>query len=154
MFEGGVDGATLDAVRQFRWSRGPTRVHVQKRHVGIYGQWIDTWAPADHTRQSKEICLILEDDLTVSPFVYRWLKAVHRHYESFPEFLGATLNSDEQVTLDGLYSRLVAPKEDSVFMYKCMGSWGMSTSCAVLLARIPAVVSQNCREEAGLSPAC
>jgi len=40
-----VDNNTLTVANSFKWSRGPTRVHVQKKHVGIYGQWIDTWRP-------------------------------------------------------------------------------------------------------------
>jgi len=49
-------------------------VHVQPRHVGIYGQWIDTWRP---TLDSEELVLLLEDDITPSRFMYRWLKVGH-----------------------------------------------------------------------------
>ena len=46
-------------------------MHVQSRHVGIYGQWIDTWRPP---LDSNELVLLLEDDITPSRFAYRWLK--------------------------------------------------------------------------------
>jgi len=46
---GKVDNETVNAAKSFKWSRGPTRVHVQKKHVGIYGQWIDVWRPPHST---------------------------------------------------------------------------------------------------------
>ena len=124
--EGRVDNATLKAVSNFKWKRGPTRVHVQKRHVGILGQWIDTWAPRDHSRTSREIGVIIEDDNSMSPYIWRWLKAVHRHYANNPEFLGAVLTSDQLNTAN--YVPLIAPKNDTVFFYKCPGTWGMSAT--------------------------
>ena len=42
---GHVDARTIEVARAFRWSLGPTRIHVRERHVGIIGQWIDTWRP-------------------------------------------------------------------------------------------------------------
>ena len=76
--KGEFDVKTLDVARTFNWTRGLTRVHVQQSHVGIRGQWIDSWRPR---ADSTEVGLILEDDISVSPFVYRWLKAVHRQYD-------------------------------------------------------------------------
>lgn len=121
---GRVDRPTFDTATSFRWSRGPTRVHVQRRHVGIYGQWIDTWRPR---AESPELGLILEDDIDVSPFAYRWLKAVHRQYGHRTDFVGATLTSDQLTTLSS-HPRgpLAAPKTDTVLMYKCIGTWGFS----------------------------
>ena len=42
-----VDEETVKVASQFRWRGGPTRVHVHPTHVGIYGQWINTWRPPD-----------------------------------------------------------------------------------------------------------
>ena len=42
----------------------------------------------------KEIALILEDDMTVSPHAYRWLKAVHEKYGRRKDFGGVTLYSN------------------------------------------------------------
>ena len=64
---------TVEVARMFKWSKGPTQVHIQDQHVGIYGQWIDTWKP-----NGTELALILEDDINVSPYVWRWVKAVDK----------------------------------------------------------------------------
>ena len=42
----------------------------------------------------NEIALILEDDMTVSPHAYRWLKAVHGKYGRRKDFGGVTLYSN------------------------------------------------------------
>ena len=109
--DGTVHKETLEAVSNFTWLKGPTRVHVQTAHVGIMGQWIDTWRPKNAppfqkdpkavedspfiSSYYKEIGLILEDDLNVSTQAYRWLKAVHGKYNGRPDYAGATLQSDE-----------------------------------------------------------
>lgn len=125
---GNIDNNTLEIAQRFHWVHGPARVHVQERHVGIYGQWIDTWSPGDYSSQSKELALILEDDLSVSPFIYRWIRAVHRHYGKTSDFVGCSLTSDEVTSHDGLYSKLAVPHKDVVFMYKCIGTWGFAPS--------------------------
>ena len=89
------------------------------------GQWIDTWRPRDDS--DTELGLILEDDINVSPYAYRWLRAVHRAYRNRTDFLGTTLNSDQMSILHPKpKGRLAAPKTDTTLMYKCFGSWGLS----------------------------
>jgi len=87
------------------------------------GQWMDTWRPRDDT--DAEVGLILEDDINVSPYAYRWLRAVHRAYRHRSDFAGATLQSDYMPTLSKRpKGPLVAPKNDTVLMYKAVGTWG------------------------------
>lgn len=50
-----TDEDTVNAARSFQWSLGPTRVHIHKKHVGIYGQWVDTWRP----REGEHIILCI-----------------------------------------------------------------------------------------------
>ncbi|KAK2142550.1 hypothetical protein LSH36_940g01036 [Paralvinella palmiformis] len=115
-----VDDLTLQIAQSFSWSRGQTRVHIHKKHVGIYGQWLDTWRP---DRGGKELALFLEDDITVSPFAYRWLKAVHQKYGSRNDIAGYTLQS-EQVKTAHIRRSINRPRHDAVFLYKLLGSWG------------------------------
>ena len=125
--KGEVDNATLQAAKSFTWAKGPTRVHIQKKHVGIYGQWIDTWAPQPNSAGNfTEIGIIFEDDISASPQIYRWLKAVHRHYGHRNDFFSATLTSQTQSSHDGSGRGLSAPKNHTAFMYKCVGTWGHS----------------------------
>jgi len=125
--EGQTDYDTEKAARSFQWKRGSTRVHVQSTNAGIMGQWIDTWRPRP---ESREIGLILEDDISVSGMAYRWLKAVHKQMANRTDFVGATLTPVTSGQMSILSSSpkgpLAAPKHDTIFMYKCFGAWGFS----------------------------
>jgi hypothetical protein len=69
--------ATVDVAKSFRWSKGPTIVHLQETHVGLYGQWVDSWRPK---AGSNELALIIEDDIDVSPYAYRWVRLNHERH--------------------------------------------------------------------------
>ena len=125
------DQSTVVCARSFRWKHGDVRVHVQKRHVGIYGQWIDTWKPVQASQRSKnetdELVLILEDDLTVSPFAYRWLKAAHRFYSNRTDLAGFTLQSEGLIVAsNGAPFNPNRQKTGPSYMYALLGSWGFS----------------------------
>ena len=126
---GNADSKTIEAATSFYWKKGPTRVYVHSTHVGIYGQWINTWRPKNLT--FKEIVLFLEDDMSVSKYCYRWLKKVNRFYETSTLFAGATLQSDNMNSQARPLNQLKAPKNHTVFMYKCLGTWGFSPNPAV-----------------------
>ena len=49
------------------------------------GQWIDTWYPKANT---KEICILLEDDVDISAHSLRWLKLVHSKYDARNDLAG------------------------------------------------------------------
>ena len=115
-----VHPPTLRVARAFAWSRGQTRVHVHSKHVGLYGQWIDTWRPAPG---SSELALFLEDDISVSPYAYRWLKAVHKKYGHRTDIAGYTLQS-ESVNSARSMRPISRPRNQTVFLYKLLGSWG------------------------------
>jgi hypothetical protein len=125
---GGIDAKTVSTAKSFHWARGPTSVHVQPVHAGLYGQWIDTWTPpSDATR---EMALFLEDDLVVSPYAYRWLRAVFAAFGNRTDFAGASLN--EQVGLADRLRRgtVTGPKTDTAFMFRALGSWGFAPHAA------------------------
>ena len=71
---GTIDGETEKIAETFvkSWSengrKGRACVHRQARNAFIGGQWIDTWRPKENT---KELGLILEDDVSISPHAYR-----------------------------------------------------------------------------------
>jgi len=70
---------------------------------------------------------MLEDDISVSPYAYRWLRAIHRAYRNRSDFVGASLASDQMSILSSNpKGPLAAPKNDTVLMYKCFGAWGFS----------------------------
>ena len=104
-----------------------TWVWFQTRPAGIMGQWIDTWRPRDDS--DAELALFIEDDIVVSAYAYRWLRAVHRSFRHRSDFVGASLTSDEMSVLsDAPKGPLAAPDADTVLMYKCLGTWGFAPS--------------------------
>jgi len=123
--KGRVNKRTVKVASAFQWSGGPTRVRVHSAHVGIYGQWINTWRP--HDDSDRELALFLEDDLTISKFAYRWVRAVFRAYSHRTDFVGASLTG-YQMKLNSQRPRgqLAGPKNHTVMMYKCFGSWGFA----------------------------
>ncbi|XP_071138986.1 uncharacterized protein [Mytilus edulis] len=120
--DGVIDKKTFDTARNFSFEKGFKTVHQQDKHVGIYGQWIDTWQP---TADSKEIAVIFEDDITVSPFFYRYLKKVHARYDNRPEVNGYSLQGIS-IKHGGAGGNLHAPDNHVVFLYPIVGSWGFS----------------------------
>ena len=120
-----ADCETLEVAALFNWTRGVRRVHVHQQHVGIYGQWIDTWRPRT---DGNELALLLEDDMTVSPYVYRWIKAAHRQYGSRTDVAGYTLQSEEvsKATGTGINHKLTGPEGDSTYLFKRIGTWGFA----------------------------
>ena len=132
---GTAHAETLAVADGFRWRRGRKRVHVQRRHVGIYGQWIDTWRPSGETGSgawtTREIALFLEDDLVVSPYAYRWLKAAHRFYDDRPYVVGYTYQCQDMIisrtakapTLKETLARL---NGSTAYLYTVFNTWGFS----------------------------
>ncbi len=58
---------TYVTAKRFIFPHGMYHVHIQPFHVGIQGQWMNTWRPGT---DSKEIVVIFEDDMIVSPLFY------------------------------------------------------------------------------------
>jgi len=103
----------------YRW------LYAQTRPAGIIGQWIDTWCP--HDDYNRELGLFLEDDMVVSPYAYRWLRAVHCTYRNRSDFAGATLESGTIVYSANRRQRaLAAPKNYTILMHKSFGTWGFA----------------------------
>ncbi|ELU16029.1 hypothetical protein CAPTEDRAFT_200183 [Capitella teleta] len=127
---GEVDDGTVKVAESFkqRWTKphlGHTcAIHIREKNAGITGQWTDTWRPKVG---SKEIGLLLEDDIDVSPMVYRWLKAVHAKYDDRDDVSGYTIQMQNfRFHGSSKPATKVVPKSDSVFMYSILGTWGFS----------------------------
>lgn len=112
---------TIAVAMGYKWAHGPVRVHLQKQHVGIYGQWIDSWRPKEN---SKEIAVIIEDDLDLSKYFWKWLKAAKKKYENDPEVQGFSLRGNAIVSGPRTGQWLSTSETKPVFMYKLIGSHG------------------------------
>ncbi|KAK3095592.1 hypothetical protein FSP39_016444, partial [Pinctada imbricata] len=120
--DGSIDRSTYITASTFNFLHGDIRVHNHTRHVGIYGQWMGTWKPAP---VSKEIAVFLEDDISVSPHLYRWLKNAHQKYDGRKEIAGYSLQG-RSMKHNGAAGNLKAPKGQFCMLYKVVGSWGFS----------------------------
>ena len=123
--DGVIDEETYRVAVDFaaNWTLGKACVHNQSRNAYITGQWIDTWMPP---RDSKELAIIIEDDITISPLAYRWLKAVHQRYSSFQNISGYTLQMENVRFFAGSAGPMYGPQTDTYFLYPVLGTWGFA----------------------------
>ena len=70
---GEIHGDTFTVAKHFHFLHGEATVHNQSKHVGITGQWMDSW---NISSTSKERAIIFEDDLTAGPYVWKWFKVI------------------------------------------------------------------------------
>lgn len=121
---GMVDKETVNAASQFDWPHGDKSVHVWDRHVGIWGQWLDTYRPSG--TDPSEFGVLLEDDLEVSPMYYTWLKRAKASYSHREDIFGYTLQKGTlRANQTGFGRRpLSIHKSERAFLYLLVGSWG------------------------------
>jgi len=84
-----------------------------------------TWRPAaaerlpagdgDGDRAEPEVALILEDDMSVSAYYWRWLRAAHRAYDGRSDVSGYSVSHPEMEHATGTV--LEVPVNFTVFMY-------------------------------------
>ncbi|XP_052083888.1 uncharacterized protein LOC127721250 [Mytilus californianus] len=121
---GEVHNETVQFAKDFQFVHGEKNVYVRGQHAGIINQWLRTWKLSDNPR---EICVILEDDLTVSPVFYQWLKSVHSTYKDDNKISGFTLQG-----VGSIYSgpsaleNVNVSKKHLTYLYSMPGSWGFS----------------------------
>ena len=104
------------------WTKGPVCVHVQKKHAYITGQWIDTWSPPNN----HELALILEDDVSISPHAYHWLRSAHSFYRDWKNVSGYTLEMEGVTFFAPVDNRrpMNGPSSDVSYMYPVIGTTG------------------------------
>ena len=118
---GTYDNQTLTVAKNFRFNKGLKKVHVHKKHVGIYGQWLDTWRP---NYQTKEIAVIFEDDITVSPWYYLYLRLVHEQYRERNDINGFSM--EQNIKHGSSNGNIKVSGENIVFLYPVLGTHGFS----------------------------
>jgi len=105
-----------------RYTSGRVCVHKRERNAYIDGQWIDSWRPKKDT---KEIGILLEDDVDIAPQSLRWLETVRDRYGNMDDLAGYTLQMEDiSRFFAGNKGQLVGPKTDNVFLYGVLGTWG------------------------------
>lgn len=126
-----IDPDTSSLSENFVWRHGIKKVHYQDKNAGLRGQWLYTWGksvPGGLRPGLKEKCLILEDDLEVSPYFFLWLMEAHKNYSSRAEINGFTLQRAQLCAKNGCSTLNGGPHkfEKGNFGYHLVGSWGFS----------------------------
>lgn len=115
--------------RNGTYRNGLLRVHIWETNKGLRGQWLDAWhasIPGGLSEDTSEIGLLLEDDLEVSPFAWRWLKEAHAFYGSRRDIAGFTL---QRAHLCVARCPELTGGPDGAgggFLYPLIGTWGYS----------------------------
>lgn len=127
--EGVVNDDVIKTARDFAWPHGTKTVHVWNWHVGIWGQWIDSFEATD----DNDSAVILEDDLELSPFYFRWLQGARNAYGKRNDVFGYTL---QRGTLRAMQTgfgnrRLSINSKEKAFFYLLVGSWGYAPEARV-----------------------
>ena len=94
------------------------------KNGGLISQWLESWWPTNN----KEVGLVLEDDLSVSKFYYRWVKKAVAKYlwdsENFdPHVFGISLQRQYLVPMKSSHNK-VSVSGTCPYKYQLIGSWG------------------------------
>lgn len=119
--DGRVDAAVQTTATGFFWPHGSMAVNVWDQHVGLFGQWIDTFT----AENDDDFAVILEDDLEVSPLFYKWIVGARSTYAHRSDIFGYTLQRGTlRARPKGLKSSLSIDPLEKAFLYLLVGSWG------------------------------
>jgi hypothetical protein len=116
----GTQGST-DFASSFK--QGQACVHVQTEHSFTAKQWIFSWRPQP---DSREIGLIIEDDLDLSPYAFRWLKAVQQRYGHQEDVYAYSLQMENVCFQISPYREAHGPKTDQVLLMPLWATWGFA----------------------------
>ncbi|XP_060556049.1 uncharacterized protein LOC132716740 [Ruditapes philippinarum] len=113
---------TVKMALDFVFDYGPCDIHINNQQEGKTGQWFYTWRTYNNT---KEIAVILEDYLTVSPYFFSWLKLVHSLYGERSDVSGFALQG-KQIRHSDSVCCLNISIQHKVFLYSMFGVSGFS----------------------------
>ncbi|CAI9106193.1 OLC1v1005278C1 [Oldenlandia corymbosa var. corymbosa] len=114
----------LDFVDRFKWDFGDKLVHYRNLNVGLQSQWLEAWWPSS----DDEFAFVVEDDLELSPYYFRFLKSLILNYyyneSNFnPMIYGASLQRPRFVP--GKHgNKIQLDSGTELFLYQLVGTWG------------------------------
>ena len=113
--------ATKKIARDFKFSSGRKVIVEDDVNRGIMQVWRRAW-----TWRERELFVIIEDDVSMSPHWYRALVNMWTKYGSNPAMAGLGLQRQTYVA-DGRHDEDISARvEDSVFLYQLPASIGCS----------------------------
>jgi hypothetical protein len=114
--------------QEFEWPFGEKRIHYRHKNVGLQSQWIEQWWPAS----MDEFAFVVEDDVVVSPWWYRYMKkAIQAYYyddrlRDDNVFGISTQNQAYSVGKDerGVACVVSVTNHNRPFLFATIGTWG------------------------------
>ncbi len=103
------------------WKGKITPKIFEKNH-GLRAAWFESWYP----KPDDEYCIIIEDDLEMSPFWFTWLKKAWLKYGHREDIAGIALQRQFLLFKKPVRSDLEFMNDHLPFLYKLVGTWAFS----------------------------
>lgn len=110
----------IRVARDFLFSHGTVAVDNAVTNRGLRDSWLGAWRP-----QKKEVALILEDDIDLSPKWYVWLKNAWKIYGNRMDLAGISLQRQTLIP-EKPHKQEEIVNGHEPFLYKLIGSIGFS----------------------------
>eukprot|EP00276_Gloeochaete_wittrockiana_P001849 CAMPEP_0184670632 /NCGR_PEP_ID=MMETSP0308-20130426/82982_1 /TAXON_ID=38269 /ORGANISM="Gloeochaete witrockiana, Strain SAG 46.84" /LENGTH=515 /DNA_ID=CAMNT_0027117437 /DNA_START=1 /DNA_END=1544 /DNA_ORIENTATION=+ len=119
----------LDA---FTWQHGTLNIVRHTENQGLVKQWIFGWKP----QTLGDVLLVVEDDIEVSRFFYKWLKAGVEHFymnasNYDPRVFGLALQNQHAVLGETIHQRYASfkipdrlPANTTAYLFQLLSTWG------------------------------
>lgn len=112
---------TIEIAHVFNFAHGHKTVNVSETPQGLEWAWVNAWDPAG---ACGERAVILEDDLELSKLWFRIITRMWDAYENRTEIASISLQRLQIRATDGKPTEFI--NNHQPFLYKLLGSWGMS----------------------------
>ena len=113
----------LQVAERFKFSHGRKSIHRANASRGLANAWFDSWQPSS----PKEISIILEDDITLSPDWYSWLTGAWARYSGRDDIAGISLQRQVLVPAEP-HMQYEIVNDHVPFLYSLVGSIAFSPS--------------------------
>lgn len=114
---------TIEIAKGFTFKFGPTTVLTASQPGNLVGAWWNAWP---HPMQCGGRAIILEDDLKVSKFWFKYVTIMWNSYARRNDMAGITLQRLATRATDS--AKIEVYNAHQPFLYKMFGSWGFSPS--------------------------
>ena len=102
--------------------KGKVIPRIFEKNHGLRQAWYGAWYP----KPDDEYCIIIEDDLEVSPFWYTWLKKAWLNYGNRTDVAGIALQRQFLMFKKPERSDMEIINNHEPFLYKLVGTWAFS----------------------------
>lgn len=100
---------------------GKFSYRFNSKNQGLRNQWFQACYPAT---DDGSYCLIVEDDLELSPYWFTWLRKAWLKYGDREDIAGITLSRMYMMIKKPERNDLIIVNENKPFLYKLVGTWG------------------------------